>query len=255
MKVQNPTSTVPVDPQDPDGTTTDPNFNTTTAPTLMPAVDKLLFGGDMGAAFAALVLKSGDEQKKVAEEQRDQAMKAEENADNAEIQDMHDKADLQRIQGVVDGSLQVVQGAAQLGQGLSEAHMASEQAEAAAEKANLEQNGATYSADHQQAIQQSVNALDAGAANTKVTGAYWGASASAIGAGKSVSDGLFSGAITDKDADAKAREAAATTLKSIADDANDTKKSATDMMNKALEFYKEYVDTKAQTAMAATHRA
>jgi len=211
MKItQNPIVT---SPQDSD-TSTDPSVDTTTAPTLMPAVNQLIDSGDPGAMLAALVMKSGDEQRKVAREQRDQAMKAEDTADNAEIQDMHDKADLQRAQGIVDGSLQIAQGVTTIGAGCSEASGAS-----------------------------------------KRTTAEWNGAGAAFGAGKSVADGFFSGAITDKDADAKQADVSANSFKQMADDAHDSEKDATDLMNKALDFYKEYVDTKAQTMMAAIHRA
>jgi ABC-type transporter MlaC component len=68
-------------------------------------------------------------------------------------------------------------------------------------------------------------------------------------------DGLFNGAITDKDADAKVQDAAAQTFKQIADDAHDSERDAQATIDKAVDFYKEYVDTKAQAAMAAVHRA
>ena len=76
-----------------------------------------------------------------------------------------------------------------------------------------------------------------------------------VDATKSVVDGLFNGAITDKDADEKMHEASAARFKRIADDAHDNEKDAKALLNKALDFYKEYVDTKNQTAMAAMHRA
>ncbi|HEX4517457.1 MAG TPA: hypothetical protein VH054_28120 [Polyangiaceae bacterium] len=41
----------------------------------------------------------------------------------------------------------------------------------------------------------------------------------------------------------------------MADDAHDAENDAKTLLNKALDFYKEYVDTKNQTALAATHRA
>jgi hypothetical protein len=238
------------------GTTNSATDNDSTlAASLMPEANQMLSTGDPGAILAALAMKTGDAQKQTARRERDNAAKAENNEEQAEIQDMHDKADLQRIQGIVDGGCQIAAGATQMGAGFEQLNASAEQSEAASEKQNLQTNGPSYSPDHQQADEASITALGAGAASDQRTATYLTGTSAAFNAGKSVADGLFGGATTDKDADAKAHDVAANTFKQMGDDAHDAENDAKDLMNKAMDFYKEYLDTKAQTAMAAIHRA
>jgi hypothetical protein len=240
-----------INPNEPPSTQAPP----TRALALLPDVDQLACSGDPGAMLAALATKTSKLESETARNQRNAAMRAQANAEQAAVQDIHDKASLQRIQGVVDGTLQMVQGGCDLGSGLNEAQQAHEQAQATAQQADLQQNGAKYGADHRQAVQQSINALNTGVGDSKVAAAWWRGGGAAAGATRSVTDGLFNGAISDKDADVKMHEASATTFKQFADDAHDYEKDAKDLLSRALDFYKEYVDTKAQTAMAALHRA
>ena len=225
------------------------------AVSLMPEVDQLQYSGDPGAELAALVTKTGTQERNAARAMRDRAMDAEERADEAEVQDMHDKADLQRIQGIVDCALQIGEGLANLGAGLESAHGASERAEQSAENADIQQNGSSYSSDHVQALQSSANALGNGAAKSDGSATWLKGAGAGLGAAEKATDGFFNGAITDKDADAKMHEASATAFKQMADDAHDSERDASDLMSKAVDFYKEYVDTKAQSAMAAIRRA
>jgi hypothetical protein len=173
---------------------------------------------------AALAVQSSNTQREIARSQRDNALQAQAHAQAAEIQDMRTKANMQRAQGIVDGTLQIGQGVCDLASGINDAKA-------------LTQTDKTA------------------AAASKVTAAWDRAGATALGAGRSIVDGLFNGAITDKDADAKVQDAAAQTFKQIADDAHDSERDAQATIDKAVDFYKEYVDTKAQAAMAAVHRA
>jgi hypothetical protein len=225
------------------------------APNVMPELSQLACSGDPGAMLAALTMQTAKSESEVSRKTRDAAMSAEEKADAAAVQDLHDKATLQRVQGIVDGALQIAQGACDLGAGLNEASAASQQTEAAAKQADLKENAAAYSQGHIDALKASANSLEAGANTSKVDAAWDHFGSSASGAAKSVADGLFNGAITDKDADSKMHDASSATFKRIADDAHDNENDATALLNKALDFYKEYVDTKNQTAMAAIHRA
>jgi len=59
----------------------------------------------------------------------------------------------------------------------------------------------------------------------------------------------------NKDASAKVHDTSAQFFKQVADDAHDTERDAKALLDKAIEFYKEYSDTKSQTMMAAIHRA
>jgi len=203
--------------------TANPSVTAIEQPDVLPQVRALENSGDPGAMLAALTMEMGRNQEKTARAERAQAVTAEAKADEAEIADMHDKADWQRAQGIIDGACEVGQGLCDFGAGINEA------------------NAATQSGQAEK--------------GSKVAAADDKLGAATFGAARSVSDGLFQGAITDKDADAKARDACAQTLKECADDAHDDLKDAKDLLSKALDFYKEYTDTKNQTMLAATQRA
>jgi hypothetical protein len=72
---------------------------------------------------------------------------------------------------------------------------------------------------------------------------------------QTVGDGLFKADQTDHDADAVAHASAAEHYKLGARNADDCKKDAGDYIKAALDFYREYVSTQAQTQSAALHRA
>jgi len=190
---------------------------------VMPGIAPLVANGDPGAMLAALTTQNAHDQAEVARKQREQADDAQTNAEAAEVQDLHDKASLQRTQGIVDGALQIVGGALEFGSGMEKA-------------SEVTDTGAAKASDERW--------------ETRL-----GAGATACKAGQSAVDGLFQGAITDKDADEKMHEASADTYKRIADDAQDDEKDAKDVMSKAIDFYKEYVEAKHQTTMAAIQRA
>ncbi len=225
------------------------------APSLLPEVSQLACSGDPGAMLAALSMQTAKAEHDTSRTMRDNAMSAQEKAEAAEVADMHGKADLQRAQGFFDGAMQIAQGACDLGAGVADAHAASESAEAQKEQADIKENGDSYSKDHVEALQTSVDTLKSGAKASDSESKLAHGASSGFSCVKAVGDGLFSGEMTDKDADAKMHDASAQTFKQIADDANDSMKDAKDLMTKALDFYKEYVDTKNQTTMAAIHRA
>jgi hypothetical protein len=209
---------------EPGGMASPSNTTPSAAPeSLMPDVDQLGCSGDPGAMVAALAMTTAKDERKVARAERDQALDAQDKAEAAEIQDLHDKADLQRAQGVVSGLLQAAQGVCDTVAGVYEAH------EATDKDAQLQKDRTVKN-------------------DLKGVGG-------AFGVGKTMSDGVFNGNITDKDADSKAHGVAADTFKRIADDAHDSDTDAKALLDKALDFYKEYQDTLHQTTMAAIHRA
>jgi hypothetical protein len=222
---------------------------------VMPEANELLFSGDPGAMLAALTMVTAKNEEKVSRQGRDEALDAQEKSERAEIQDLHDKANLQRAQGFFDGAMQIGKGLCDMGAGFDEASEAGQSGQAAADEADIKQNGSLYSPDRVDALQSSANELHQGAAASHADAAGCKGAGSAFSAGQSIGDGLFQGAITDKDADEKAHEASGDTFKRIADDAHDSENDAKQLMTKALDFYKEYVDTKNQTVMAALRRA
>jgi len=228
----------------------------------MPELNQLACSGDPGAMLAALTMQAAKSEREVSRAQRDNAEKMQEADEAKEIQDLHDKADLVRIQGFVDGFTQIGSAALNLGSGLADAHAAGDQANAEdvqnkldAEKAGMTPNEVQ---DHQVGFQQQqtqITNLKQDAASCKADSSWQRFGAEGLGAGQKVADGLFQGAITDKDTDAKVHDMAAQAAKRMVDDARSDEGDAKQLMEKALEFYKEYSETRAQTMMAATHRA
>jgi len=235
-----------------------PNDAASTGDTGAPATD----APDVLPGVSALTMTTAHDEEQVSRQQRDEAMTAQEKADAAAIQDLHDKANLQRIQGVVDGACDfaqagtdLAQGAEQLGSTIDRMHASTIRSEASYADDQAKAQQTSVPSDVRDANTESANALDQQSAHESAAAESWKAEGELIGGGKQIADGLFQGAITDKDADEKTHEASADAFKQIADDAHDDEKDAKDLMNKALDFYKEYVDTKNQTAMAAIHRA
>ncbi len=194
--------------------------------------------------LAALTMQSAHDQDETARAQRDQAMKAEVAADNAEIQDMHEKADLQRVQGVVDGVCDFAQAGTDVAQGASTLQATEDRIAADNDDGGSHPKGTADS-----------NGLRTAAAKDDATASEFKAGGEALNGVKSIVHGALDGAMTDKDADAKAHDASAQMFKQIADDAHSNENDAKDLLNKALDFYKEYTETRNQTLLAASHRA
>ena len=238
-------------------------------PELMPGVGTLMVSGDPGAMLAALTMQTAHNEEKVSRAQRDASARAQENAEAAEIKDLREKADLTRIQGIVGGAIQLAQAGMQFGasmKSLTADNLKQDAADATADAKNERAEMSIQSKglnDGQQAEMEGyakqcddhASALTREADGVQATANWYSGGAGLAGATKTLADGLFNGAITDKDTDSKQHEMAAQAFKKIADDAHDDENDAKQLLNKALDFYKEYVDTKNQTVMAAIHRA
>ncbi|HEY1955205.1 MAG TPA: hypothetical protein VGH28_06320 [Polyangiaceae bacterium] len=260
-------STLTIDPSlpTPSGATAAP----AETPDLLPGVSQLACSGDPGAMLAALTMQTAHSEEKVSRMQRDACERAEENDEAAEIKDLREKADLTRLQGIVGGALQLTQAAMQFGssmKSLSADNLKQDAADASAdakgERADaqnfakgLNDGQAGAMEDYAKQCDGQAAALTHQANGVQATASWYSGGASLAGATKTLADGLFGGAITDKDTDAKQHDIAAQSFKQMADDAHDDEKDAKDLLSKALDFYKEYVDTKNQTTMAAIHRA
>lgn len=197
------------------------------APPMLPGTHDLMCSGDAGAMIAALAVESGRSQKKAALEQRRNAEATETAEQNAQIQALRDKADLVRIQGVVDGAMTLGEGLLDFGKDMNAAS-----AEGAKSEGRL---GDQASAD--------------------ARAARYGGGAKLVKATGQVVDGLFKGAIADKDTDAQVHEQLATRAKRAVEDATGDYEDAKKLMEKALDFYKEYTGAKNGAVSAAIHRA
>ncbi|CAN5677877.1 hypothetical protein BH09MYX1_BH09MYX1_61160 [soil metagenome] len=194
---------------------------------LLPGCNDLLAGGDAGAAIAALTVQMGREQKKSAMANRRNAEATESAEQGQQIQALRDKADLVRVQGFVDAAMTVGEGAMKFGSDMNTA--SSEGHKARGESADQERTGKE--------------------------GARFGGAASGFKASGQIVDGMFKGAIIDKDTDHAVHEQLASRAKRAVDDAVGDYDDAKKLLEKALDFYKEYTGAKNGAVSAAIHRA
>ena len=210
-------------------------------PPVLPAVQDLMASGDAGSMIAALCVEMGRTQKKQALENRRSAEALESSEQNAQIEALRDKADLTRVQGFVDAAFTVGEGAMSFGSEMNGA-------------ASMEHDGRAkeLAADGLHFAEGGEN-ISAG--RTKSEGAWCKAGTDATKAGQSIADGLFKGAIADDDTDAQVHEQLATRAKRAVDDAMGEVEDAKKLIEKALDFYKEYTGAKNGAVSAAIHRA
>lgn len=227
-----------------------PNASAATEmPDLLPGVNQLLVTGDPGAMLAALTMTTAHDEEKSARAQRNAAMRSQEASEAAEIQELHQKADLQRIQGIVDGVCDFAQAGMDYAQGVKTFDATSDRLQA--DKLDQAQDPSLKDPS----LKDQSNQLHVEGAKADASASGWKSGSEAMTGAKSISHGAFEAEITNEDADSKQHEIAAQSFKQMADDAHDNEKDAKDLLNKALDFYKEYTDTKNQTALAASHRA
>ena len=94
-----------------------------------------------------------------------------------------------------------------------------------------------------------------GAAGAHKDASWCKGGASLVKGGQEIADGLFKGAEADKDIDAQVHDQAATRAKRAVDDAMGDYEDAKKLLEKALDFYKEYTGAKNGAVAAAIHRA
>jgi hypothetical protein len=205
-------------------TDTTSSSQSTTTPTAAPASllpdpsSGALVGGDMGAEIAALAVKLGKSEQDLnakAAEAQDQVEDAQE---AAQVQTMHDEASTLRDGAWESGMLQIGAGACTAASG------------------GIAASGGT--SDFMKALPTMVKGVGEG-----------------LNGAATITGGLSKAAATDL-------EANATASKSIADAAGraggvdrDTQKNATQFVQAALDFYREYETAKAQAQAAALHGA
>jgi hypothetical protein len=186
----------------------------------------LAFGGDVGAEVAALAIDSGKETQ-IVEQQAEQA--DEDRAARAEadqVNQMRQKADDMRTQGIVDGSTTMGEGA------LS----------AAAAGCSFRASGASPT-----------SGMRAGELNAE--GGWYKSAATGLDGSTKLADGFFGAAGANADANAKASEASAERAHQAARDAHDAAAGAQSAIDKTLSFYEQYTQVQASTALAILHRA
>lgn len=194
----------------------------TSSSSILPdPITTLALSGDPGAELAALMVKSGEQQRETAQAARQTQEKVEEQEDDAEVSAMRQKANDIESAGWAEGLGMAVEG----GMGVAGAAVDARAAEGAA--------GATQRADGA--------ALTAGGKVGNAVGVVAGAYPKADE--------------TTMDANAAAHKAAADRARAAGDDLKDARKAGDDLVSAALDFYREYTGAKASERGAALHRS
>jgi hypothetical protein len=195
-----------------------------TVPLLPTPDDALLGGADPGAAIAALAVQTGQAQHDLDAQAAERADATQSSAEAAEVAAMREEASAAREGAWTSGLLQVGAGACSMGAA-----------------------GIT---------------LDAGVSATGKAASSAGSYAALVkgfGEGLSGGSGLASGlaraATTDSEALAAAHKALADSAARAGGEARDAQKGASDFVQSALSFYREYAATRAQAQAAALHGA
>ena len=235
-----------------EGTGTGPECDAANSTPLLSAANELLLSGDPGAAIAALCVQTGREQKHAAQVERRDAEALEATEQNAQIQALRDKADLTRVQGAVDGAMTIGGAALQLGADLTSLRSKGLNDKASDVDKSVDK---TTSAMNTQASHAESTCLRA-EGNRAQGSANWQSAGRSLndGVGK-IADGFLKGAMTDKDTDATLHEQGASRAKHAVDDAMGNYDDAKKLLDKALDFYKEYTGAKNGAVSAAIHRA
>jgi len=172
-------------------------------------------GSDLGGEIAALLIEVGYEQKKDAKAARDQAEKALEADNKRQTDAMQKAADYRLASGIVSGTSMIASGVFQVG----------------ASTCVGSDGKATPKAD-----------------------AWKGYSTGSEGAGK-VGSAILDHAASMADIDAKKAEQDATRDGKTVDDERDAAKDARDLINRAVSYYKEYLQAKNDAMKAAIMHA
>jgi hypothetical protein len=195
-------------------------------PTALPPPNaQLVPVGDLGAQLAALLVNSGQDARKTDQQARAADEKAEDDAEQAQVASLRQKASDIQSDGLVDGLTTIGAGALQLGASVNSAQ-SSAQPPGSQARADLASKGAALSFD---------------STLLKGEGGIVGTS--------------FKAAQANDDANATAHEADASHAKRSADDQDEDMKNDTAFINSAVDFYKQYAETKAQEKAAVTHGA
>jgi hypothetical protein len=199
--------------------------------TLLPQPSPLM-GGDIGAEIAALAVKAGLEQNKINSTAASAQDRMEDAANAAQVADLHAEASTMRSGAWMSGVLQMSAGACTIA------------------SAGLTLGQPTTPTGGTTTAAQQASMHDWSAAILTAKGVGEG-----FEAGSSLAGGLSKAAATDTEALATQEKALADAAQRSGSDARTAEQSATQFVQSAIDFYKEYEATKAQTQAAALHGA
>jgi hypothetical protein len=180
---------------------------------------------DLGAELAAMMVKTGQIERQQDEQERTADEKAQDAADQAQVAALHQKASDIESEGLVEGLTTVASGAMTLGSSVDSA------------QSSVQPAGSQAAAD------------------LKTGAAAWSFEATIFKGGGDIAGAAFKGAQANDDANAAAHASDSRRAKSAADNQSDDIKSDRDLINAAVDFYKQYTETKAQEQAALVHGA
>ncbi len=225
-------------PQDDDGGAR----ATSGAPSLLASgLNELAVSGDPGAALAALVVAMGRSERQSSEKLKAVAERLQEGEEQKQLDEMQNKAVAALASGVVSGAATAASGACSAASGLKSA-----QADLAGDKLNNLGKAADSGVAANLAQQKYDFKVDA--TNLKLGG-------DSISASGKLTASLLDYAALGDDTSATAHSHAASHARNAVDDARASQQDAQKLLDKALEFYKEYSSTKEQTTATAARRA
>jgi hypothetical protein len=223
---------------------------------LIASENELRFCGDPGAALAALSLAMGREVERAAQHRDNRAQLQEQGEQDAQLSSMRARAAAGLVSGIVGGALAAASGVAS---GVATIRSAqADAAEAAASAAKADASTAAARAakpDASTAAASAAKAPPPDVEKLRRSAAYARIASDSINAGsKLTTSGLdFVGAAHDADATRHAQSAARAT--GHGETARTAAAGAAKLMDRALEFAREYQAAKAETLAVAARRA
>ena len=212
----------------------------THAPSILrDGMRELMTSGDPGAALAALVVAMGRTERKSDQAMKDRAESLQENEEHAQIDEMQKKATTALVSGVVSSAATAASGAM-----TAAASFNTIKADRiGADVKDMPKDAPTKATllDQQTSLQNGATKFKEGADLTSAT--------------SKLTTGALDYVASGHDIAATAHSHAASHAKSAVEDARDDVQGASKLIDKALEFYKEYKSTKDQTTQIASRRA
>jgi hypothetical protein len=195
------------------------------APTSLLPEPSPMLGGDLSAQIAALAVKTGETERDINSKAAETEDTTEDAANAAQVSLMHDEASTMRTGAWVSGLLQVGAGALSMASGA------------------VSLNGANTAAG------SSAARAIAGQAT------MLGGGSQCLQAGSTLAGGYFKAAETDTEALTTAEKGIADAAQRTSGDARAAEKDASDFVQSAIDFYRQFQATKAQADAAALHGA
>jgi hypothetical protein len=226
------------------------------APSLVADCNELVCGGDVGAAIAALAILASRDEREADKAARDTAEAAENAAATEQVEAIHAQASDTRLAGVVSGTSQIASGALN---GVAAGYKLDSDAKLADANAVQRHEPSARATMNDKAVllgdELRISADRKSATADSRTESALSCSRDVLQGSSKIVSALIDGAKADDHAAEVVAEHAASRAKRAVDDIRDDTRDAKQLLDKALEFYKEYTTTKDQTTAIASRRA